>query len=181
MEDEKLMREIHEQEKRLHEKVKKTIEKIHENVIVSTSEMEYGKRVEVGIREYGALDLLSYKIVKIVIEYSEKKIRTQKERDIIFSRFASLFKDLAQKYHIFVDGNKRTSYLTIKIFLLTLGYHLKVAYYKEALPFILDVASGKKTNKEITQWLSEHASKIENNNLEKYVEKCMTEIEEKQS
>ncbi len=179
MEDEELMHEIREKEKRLHASIRKTIEKIHESVIISTSKLEDGKRVEVGIREHGSLDLLTYRIIRIFLEYTEMELNGLEVNDFLFSRFAALFKDLAQRYHIFVDGNKRTSYLIIKIFLLTFGYHLKVAY-KEALPFILDVASGKKTNKEITQWLIKHASRIKDNEPEEYIEKWMSELREKQ-
>ena len=173
-------------EKKLANDVKTEILRIHEKAIRSTAHLEAGKKVEVGVRDEGSLDFLSYRIAKI---YTGIFTRNRDDKDLLFYDFAKILKEMSQKYHIFVDGNKRTSYLVTKVFLLSFGYHLKISYYEDALPFLLSVASGKNPEAEIKEWLLEHTIRIPkdahhssnavsgtNDWFDKYLEKWLQEL-----
>ena len=57
--------------------------------------------------------------------------------------------------HPFIDGNKRTGYLLMRIFLINndLDVH---ASQEEKYDFVVDIASRKTKFEEITKWLTNH-------------------------
>ena len=61
---------------------------------------------------------------------------------------------LAQN-HPFIDGNKRTAFLSIGLFLAINGYRLK-ADQVEAIQTILAVASGALTEADLAAWITGH-------------------------
>lgn len=63
--------------------------------------------------------------------------------------------------HPFIDGNKRTGYMVMRLFLNVNGYDVK-ASLEEKYKFVMGIA--KKTIKEesISKWLKEHSRKIMN-------------------
>lgn len=67
---------------------------------------------------------------------------------------------MAYNYHIFVDGNKRTTYILIKIILYTNKFHLKTNYAKD-YHFIVEVAAGLKTREEIEAWLRQKSENLD--------------------
>ena len=63
--------------------------------------------------------------------------------------------------HPFIDGNKRTGYVLMRIFLLTNGVDIN-ATQEEKYDFVINIASGKTNFEEIANWLTNHIA--ENNN-----------------
>ena len=61
--------------------------------------------------------------------------------------------------HPFLNGNKRTAFLTAEVFLRANGWHIKCGA-DEALGFLLEVASGDKTIEDVKRWIREHAEKV---------------------
>ncbi len=59
------------------------------------------------------------------------------------------------KNHPFVDGNKRTGYVLLKIFLEEHNREIK-ASEKEKYEFIMDIAKGKISYQNIVKWIKEH-------------------------
>lgn len=73
----------------------------------------------------------------------------------IFAKAAVYLESLSQ-YHVFVDGNKRTSLVVTARFLELNGYRL-VADNTEAERFVLHAAQKKFSLEEITQWLEKNS------------------------
>ena len=60
--------------------------------------------------------------------------------------------------HPFIDGNKRTGYTLLRLFLLSNGFDIK-ASQDEKYNFIISTASGKKDFDSIAEWLTSHTTK----------------------
>lgn len=58
------------------------------------------------------------------------------------------------KNHPFVDGNKRTGYVMMRLLLMQFGKDIK-ATQDEKYNFVINVASGKLDFPEIVKWISE--------------------------
>ena len=61
--------------------------------------------------------------------------------------------------HPFLDGNKRTAYVAMELFLLLNGYGLEVSD-AQAVTTLLDVAAGQITEKQFGRWIREHAKAV---------------------
>ena len=57
--------------------------------------------------------------------------------------------------HPFIDGNKRTGYVLMRIFLIDNGLDIN-ATQEEKYNFVLKIASGKTKFEEIIDWLTKH-------------------------
>ena len=60
--------------------------------------------------------------------------------------------------HSFVDGNKRTGYMAMRLFLNINGYDLK-APLKEKYKFVMEIAQNIRKEESIAQWLKVHSRK----------------------
>jgi len=60
------------------------------------------------------------------------------------------------KNHPFMDGNKRTAYICMRLFLKLNGYNLQ-ADKKEKIKVMLKLAAGKIDQSELAAWLKNHA------------------------
>ena len=60
--------------------------------------------------------------------------------------------------HPFVDGNKRTAYTIVRLFLISNNFDIK-ASQEEKYNFIVSTASGKKDFDSIADWLTSHTEK----------------------
>ncbi|HEY6977165.1 MAG TPA: type II toxin-antitoxin system death-on-curing family toxin [Chitinophagaceae bacterium] len=60
--------------------------------------------------------------------------------------------------HPFIDGNKRTAYTIVRLFLLSKNLDLN-ASQDEKYEFIISAASGKKDFDSIAEWLTSHSIK----------------------
>lgn len=75
--------------------------------------------------------------------------------------------------HPFLDGNKRTAFATVASFLqknLGLGEPFVVFDYEHAANFMCEVAQGRKSNREISDWLNAQL-KIEEDSQKSYGKK----------
>lgn len=59
--------------------------------------------------------------------------------------------------HPFVDGNKRTGYVLMRLYLINNGIDL-LATQTEKYNFVISIASANIKLEEIVQWLSKHSS-----------------------
>ncbi len=62
--------------------------------------------------------------------------------------------------HAFIDGNKRIGLHAMVITLKLNGFSLKYVE-DELINFVLEVASGNKTESELLQWVTEHLSRTD--------------------
>lgn len=105
------------------------------------------------------------------VQYPEGlDIVTQQPQQVLFGRElyptiwlkAAFILQKVTKKHIFVDGNKRTSYYATAFFLYENGYHLK-ADKDDALKFILFITNSDDSEKNMrfaADWLKVHCIKI---------------------
>lgn len=77
----------------------------------------------------------------------------------IFDKAATYLEGLV-KYHVFVDGNKRTAIAASARFLSINGFELS-ASNKEVEEFVLKIATHKQEIAEIAAWFKKHSKKAE--------------------
>jgi death on curing protein len=75
----------------------------------------------------------------------------------IFQKVAALFESFV-KYHVFIDGNKRTAVVAVGRFLFLNGYELIVSN-KELEKFTLQVASSNVPLEKIVRWVKKSIKK----------------------
>ena len=73
----------------------------------------------------------------------------------VFAQAAALLRSLTLN-HPFIDGNKRAAFLSVVVFLELNGWTLEVLD-KDAIRFMLDLASAKPALETISAWLSSHS------------------------
>lgn len=76
----------------------------------------------------------------------------------IFIKAAILLEALVN-YHAFSDGNKRTAYVSVKVF-LTLNHFYLSTTTNAGFNFVLSVANGKQTQSIIATWLKMHSKRL---------------------
>lgn len=76
----------------------------------------------------------------------------------LFEKAAALMHSLL-KNHAFVDGNKRTSYTSVGVFLKLNGYKL-INMHKKSLEFAMNVENNSLELEEIAAWLKKNSKKI---------------------
>lgn len=103
-----------------------------------------------GVRDFGLLASLAVR--------PQMSMMGQEFYPDIFSKAASLLEGIAT-YHVFADGNKRTSIISCSTFLGFNGYEL-TASNDMAYRFVMDVATKKETLEETAKWLKKHSKKI---------------------
>jgi len=81
----------------------------------------------------------------------------------LFSKAAALGHSIIRN-HSFIDGNKRTGYMAMRIFLNVNGYDLK-AGLDEKYRFVMEIAEKIINEESISEWLKKHSQKIYKNGL----------------
>lgn len=76
----------------------------------------------------------------------------------IFSKAAALAHSLIRN-HPFIDGNKRTGYMAMRLFLNLNRYDFK-ASLDERYKLVIEIAEKVKDEESIAMWLKEHTQKI---------------------
>lgn len=71
-----------------------------------------------------------------------------------YEKAAALIESIV-KNHPFVDGNKRTGYVLMRLFLLSNGVDIN-ANQDEKYEFVINIASGISTLHDITLWIQNH-------------------------
>lgn len=72
---------------------------------------------------------------------------------------AAVYLEAVAKYHVFIDGNKRTSFVVAARFLFENGYEF-VATDAQVEMFVLEIVRAKTAIAEIAAWLATHAEKM---------------------
>lgn len=101
-----------------------------------------------GIRDVGLLDSALN---------APKQLFHYKKADIIHLAAAYAF-SLASN-HPFVDGNKRTAYVCMRLFLRMNGLDI-LATKEEKIAVMLDLASGKIDRNALSCWLEDHIGNV---------------------
>jgi len=99
-----------------------------------------------GLRDRGALES--------AVAQPEARFGGEELYPDLASKAAALGHSLIQN-HPFVDGNKRIGHAAIEVFLL-LNSHEIDASVDEQEKIIIDVASGKVSGIELSEWISKH-------------------------
>lgn len=76
----------------------------------------------------------------------------------VFAKAATYLEGIAQ-YHVFIDGNKRTS-IAIAVRFLFLNGHMFTANNKQVENYVMKVVLEKPDIKNIAAWLKQHSKKI---------------------
>lgn len=99
-----------------------------------------------GLRDRGALES--------AVAQPEASFGGEELYPDLASKAAALGHSLIQN-HPFVDGNKRAGHAAMEVFLLFNGHEID-ASVDEQETIIIDVASGKLSRNELSDWLREH-------------------------
>ncbi|MCR4278508.1 MAG: type II toxin-antitoxin system death-on-curing family toxin [bacterium] len=75
----------------------------------------------------------------------------------VFAKAAILMEAIVN-YHVFIDANKRTAWISTYVFLRMNGYRLD-SKQKEAHRFIVRIAKKKEDIETITVWIQKHSQK----------------------
>ncbi|MBU3677085.1 MAG: type II toxin-antitoxin system death-on-curing family toxin [Chitinophagaceae bacterium] len=75
----------------------------------------------------------------------------------IYEKAGALIESIV-KNHPFIDGNKRTGYVMMRLLLLENGYEIE-ASQDEKYEFVINIASGNFNIHQITQWILTHLKK----------------------
>lgn len=104
-----------------------------------------------GIREEGLL--LS------IAERPKTAFGGKEQFPTVFLKAAAYLEAIAT-YHVFVDGNKRTSLAVAEIFLQANDVEITIFAVEEAEAFIIAAAQRQKSLEEISQWLEKNSTKV---------------------
>ena len=103
----------------------------------------------------GSQGIRDVHLLASLVERSKTSFGGKEMFPSIFEKAATYLESLA-KYHVFVDGNKRTAVTASARFLFLNGYKLS-ATNKEVEDFVVRVASEKVELSEIARWFKNHS------------------------
>jgi len=105
------------------------------------------------IQEHGGLHGIRDEKLLISALYAPQNSFLYEKSDLI--TLASKYLFTMSSNHPFVDGNKRTAYICMRLFLKLNGKDFK-ANDKEKIDLVINVASQKYKEREIIDWLKQH-------------------------
>lgn len=105
----------------------------------------------------GSLGLREPELLKSIIEKPATSFGGHDLYETIYDK-ASAFLEALCNYHVFVDGNKRTSIAALEYFLFINDY-LVEATQGEKENFVLSIATKKLDMTEIATWIKSHTKK----------------------
>ena len=118
---------------------KENVERLHQTLIVN-----FGGSP--GIRDFQALES--------ALSRPYQTFDNAELYPSITEKAAALIESILNN-HPFVDGNKRTGYVLLRLFLLNNSLDIK-ATQNEKYDFVLSIASGKRRFEDIVKWLETH-------------------------
>ncbi len=86
-------------------------------------------------------------------------LKYNQNEDALILKAAFILDYLANKGHIFIEGNKRTAETTTITFLRLNGLFFEERDQKELVNFVLQVAQGKESLTSVAKWLKERVKK----------------------
>jgi death-on-curing protein len=123
--------------------------------IIETNKKIVGKSGEIfAIANEGNLDYLIYA--------AGQKFFGKNMEEAIYYKAAFLLRFMAHEGHIFIEGNKRTSYSAAEAFLRENGYEIGYNDHSEALLLVLGAAKGEIGIGTIAEWLRKNVIKAGN-------------------
>ncbi|CAM4230336.1 type II toxin-antitoxin system death-on-curing family toxin [Lacicoccus alkaliphilus] len=96
--------------------------------------------------------------LNMIVETPKQNVFGKELYPGVIEKSAFIFKSIIQK-HVFINGNKRTAFLALNMFLNMNGYKLNVDKV-EAVSFTVKVATESLTDKEINTWIGTHTEKM---------------------
>src|SRR5690242_6081657 len=117
---------------------------LEETVLAIHSEQlaEHGGRE--GIRDLGLL--------QSALDAPKK---TAHYENVSIAKLAAIYAFRLCNNHAFIDGNKRTAYITSRLFLLLNGYDIKASEKDKTLTF-MKLANGLLTESALIEWFEKH-------------------------
>lgn len=103
----------------------------------------------------GAHGLRDHDLLASLVERPKQQFSGRDLYHDVFEK-AAVYLDSLARYHMFVDGNKRTAVMTAAYFLHLNGYELK-ATNKAIERFVIRVVKEKPEIRVIARWLREHS------------------------
>jgi death-on-curing protein len=104
----------------------------------------------------GSLGVREENLLQSIAERPKAAFGGMKQFPTVFLKAAAYLEAIAT-YHVFIDGNKRTSVMAAETFLRANGFEIAVFNIEEAEQFILAAAQKQKTIKEIATWLEKNS------------------------
>lgn len=99
--------------------------------------------------------------LNLIVEQPQMVVFGQELYPTIWLKAAYIMQKITKK-HIFSDGNKRTAYITAKLFLMMNNYHLSVTK-EEGVALMLGITTQEDTEDvmlKVAKFLKEHSSHI---------------------
>lgn len=126
------------------------------------SEQEIIKINQYVIRKYSPSEpvgLIHPTTLNMIIETPKQNIFGKELYPGVIEKSTFLFKNIIQK-HVFINGNKRTAFLALNMFLKINDYKLNVDKV-EAVNFTVKVATESLTDDKINTWIETYTEKID--------------------
>lgn len=106
----------------------------------------------------GSLGVREENLLRSIAERPKTSFGGIEQLPTLFLKAAAYLEAVAT-YHVFVDGNKRTSLMVAATFLRANGHTLPAFDIEDAEAFILAAAQKQKSLEEIAAWLESNAKK----------------------
>jgi death-on-curing protein len=107
----------------------------------------------------GSLGVREENLLRSLAERPKTAFSGQEQFPTIFMKAAAYLEAIAT-YHVFVDGNKRTSAMVAEVFLRANSFEIAVFNIEEAEEFIIAAAQRQKSLEEIAAWLEKNSKQI---------------------
>ena len=107
----------------------------------------------------GSLGVREESLLRSIAERPKTSLGGQEQFPTLFLK-AAAYMDAIATYHVFIDGNKRTSAMVAEVFLRANGHEIPVLSIEDGESFIIAVAQKEKTLKQVAAWLEENSKKI---------------------
>lgn len=108
---------------------------------------KYSPKEQIGVKEPTALNML--------VNAPKQHVFGQEQYPTIELKGANLVRNIVKK-HVFHNGNKRTAFISLIVFLELNGYKFMVSN-KEAVNYMVKLATEDINEDEIAVWIREHS------------------------
>lgn len=108
---------------------------------------KYSPKEQIGVKEPTALNML--------VNAPKQYVFGQEQYPTIELKGANLVRNIVKK-HVFHNGNKRTAFISLIVFLELNGYKFMVSN-KEAVNYMVKLATEDINEDEIAVWIREHS------------------------
>ncbi len=106
----------------------------------------------------GSHDVRDLSLLDSAVARSQVSFDGKDMYETLFDKAGALFHSIL-KNHSFVDGNKRTAYSSVAIFLKQNGYNL-TNRHKEAVEFSVTIETENLVVNDIAKWLKKNSKRI---------------------